>query len=283
MGGKKTASCLSCFLLSVFLKWNLRCKVTLSLFICQVVKLKQIEHTLNEKRILQAVSFPFLVKLEYAFKVQSCSLSLTLACKPPVFLFFTATLKIISVGQHSTGQLKPLHGDGICSGWRDVLALEKNRKVQVRVAALWTLEVQDFVCSQTSTHLFLSTCSEPHARFYAAQIVLTFEYLHSLDLIYRDLKPENLLIDHHGYIQVSLKNKKKEKSQAGNAAPNLTQHSHSSHVLLGFQGDRLWFCQASKRQDLDVVRNSGIPGARNHSQQSMEFLHSPLEITLFLL
>uniref|UniRef100_A0A673H8W4 cAMP-dependent protein kinase catalytic subunit alpha-like n=1 Tax=Sinocyclocheilus rhinocerous TaxID=307959 RepID=A0A673H8W4_9TELE len=72
----------------------------------KVVKLKQIEHTLNEKKILQAVSFPFLVKLEFAFK--------------------------------------------------DV-----------------------------------------------AKIVLTFEYLHALDLIYRDLKPENLLIDHQGYIQVT--------------------------------------------------------------------------------
>ena len=45
--------------------------------------------------------------------------------------------------------------------------------------------------------------SESHSRFYASQIVLAFEYLHFLDLIYRDLKPENLLIDETGYLQIT--------------------------------------------------------------------------------
>jgi len=41
------------------------------------------------------------------------------------------------------------------------------------------------------------------ARFYAAEILLALEYLHSLNITYRDLKPENLLIDSTGHIKIT--------------------------------------------------------------------------------
>lgn len=106
----------------------------------KVKKLKQVTHTLNERHILAACDFPFIVTLTAAFK-DNCNLFMDLEYIPGGELFS-----------------------------------------HLRRAGRF---------------------NEARTKFYAAQIVLTLEYLQNVDIIYRDLKPENLLFDDHGYLRVT--------------------------------------------------------------------------------
>ncbi|XP_014251667.1 cAMP-dependent protein kinase catalytic subunit beta-like [Cimex lectularius] len=63
--------------------------------------------------------------------------------------------------------------------------------------------------------------TEDAAKFYVAQVVLALEYLHSLDLIHRDVKPENVVIASDGFVKLTdfgfcKKLKKKTYTVCGN-------------------------------------------------------------------
>ncbi|KIW45355.1 cAMP-dependent protein kinase type 2 [Exophiala oligosperma] len=106
----------------------------------QVVKMKQIEHTNDERKMLSRVKHPFLITLWGTFQ-DSKNLYM-------VMDFIEG------------GELFSL--------------LRKSQRFP-----------------------------NPVAKFYAAEVTLALEYLHSQNIIYRDLKPENLLLDRHGHIKIT--------------------------------------------------------------------------------
>lgn len=44
--------------------------------------------------------------------------------------------------------------------------------------------------------------SNIESQFYIASIILCMEYLHTNNIIYRDIKPENMMVDYKGYVKL---------------------------------------------------------------------------------
>ncbi|KAH7348745.1 kinase-like domain-containing protein [Rhexocercosporidium sp. MPI-PUGE-AT-0058] len=106
----------------------------------QVVKMKQVEHTNDERKMLQEVKHPFLITLWGTFQ-DSKNLYMVMD--------FVEGGELFSL-------------------------LRKSQRFP-----------------------------NPVAKFYAAEVTLALEYLHGKDIIYRDLKPENLLLDRHGHLKIT--------------------------------------------------------------------------------
>ncbi|KAJ4420601.1 cAMP-dependent protein kinase catalytic subunit [Gnomoniopsis sp. IMI 355080] len=106
----------------------------------QVVKMKQVEHTNDERKMLGEVKHPFLITLWGTF--------------------------------------------------------QDSRNLYM---------VMDFVEGGELFSLLRKSGRFPNpvAKFYAAEVTLALEYLHEKNIIYRDLKPENLLLDRHGHLKIT--------------------------------------------------------------------------------
>ena len=105
-----------------------------------VIRLKQVEHVLSEKKILGAMNHPFIVRMPAAFQDSKN-------------LYMVLELVI---------------GGEIFS--------------HLRRAGRFSNET---------------------SRIYAAQIVLAICHLHEHNVVYRDLKPENLLLDEKGFLKIT--------------------------------------------------------------------------------
>jgi len=106
----------------------------------QIVQTGQQGHIMSEKKAMDALDHPFLVKLHQTYKDQDR-------------LYFL---------------LEPSLGGELFSVLREKTLFD-----------------------------------EDTSRFYSGHVVLAFEYMHSLNFVYRDLKPENLLLDEHGFLKVT--------------------------------------------------------------------------------
>lgn len=136
----------------------------------------QREHVLSERSILGSLRHPLLVRLHTTFRTEQALYMLLDAVMGGEFFTYLADVAIVR------RRLFTLLPHTRMPPPKDVLTTAHN--------ALAHPVTQD------------GRVSESSCRFYTGCIALMLEHLHGLNVVYRDLKPENLMITKHGYLKL---------------------------------------------------------------------------------
>ncbi|KAJ1970207.1 Serine/threonine-protein kinase Sgk2 [Dimargaris xerosporica] len=127
--------------------------------------------------------------------------------------------------------------------------------------------------------------NETRARFYVAEITLALAYLHDRGIVYRDLKPENCLLDSQGHIRLVDFGLAKDMSQAVDAKTSTfcgTPQYLAPEVLLQQSYGKVvdWYCLGAVLYEMLV----GLPPYYSPDNHVMfnRILHSSLSFPSFV-
>uniref|UniRef100_A0A8K9UY71 G protein-coupled receptor kinase n=1 Tax=Oncorhynchus mykiss TaxID=8022 RepID=A0A8K9UY71_ONCMY len=109
-------------------------------------------------------------------------------------------------------RIKMKQGETLALNERIMLSLVSTGDCPFIVCMTYAFHTPDKLCfildlmNGGDLHYHLSqhgVFSEKEMRFYAAEIILGLEHMHNRFVVYRDLKPANILLDEHGHVRIS--------------------------------------------------------------------------------
>ncbi|KAJ8312861.1 hypothetical protein KUTeg_010234 [Tegillarca granosa] len=106
-------------------------------------------------------------------------------------------------------RIKMKQGETLALNERIMLSLEGSPFIVCMTYAFQTPEKLCFILDLMNggdLHYHLSqhgVFSEREVRFYAAEVILGLEHMHNRFVVYRDLKPANILLDENGHVRIS--------------------------------------------------------------------------------